>query len=65
MDIRCLLPHQIESFSGGDIIEVSTYDDINDSYRIEEGSTQIKYNNKYKDMTYKETIPEIVGDIDE
>ena len=33
-------PHQIVSIIGGDIIEVSTHDDENDSYRVEEGSSQ-------------------------
>lgn len=45
MDIPRLFPHQIKSVEEGDIIEVSTHDDANDSYRIVEGSSQrVSYN---------------------
>lgn len=42
MDIPSLLPHQIVSIDGGNIIEVSTHDYEDDSHRIEVGSSQTK-----------------------
>jgi mannose-6-phosphate isomerase len=40
IDIPRFRPHQIESIVGGNIIEVSTHDDVNDSYRVDQGSSQ-------------------------
>lgn len=34
--------HQVEAIETGDILEVSTYDDPTDSYRVEAGSTQTR-----------------------
>lgn len=59
MDIPRLFPHQIESVFGGDIIEVSTHDDANDSYRIEEGSSQRVINSEPSLPTI---TPEVEGD---
>lgn len=40
MDIAKFQPHKIIAVSGGDIVEVSTHDDEDDSYRVEAGSSQ-------------------------
>jgi len=35
-----LMPHQLICLEAGTIVEVSTYDDPNDNYRIERGDSQ-------------------------
>lgn len=42
MHIPRLCLHQIESIEEGDIVEVSTSDELEDSYRVEEGASQKK-----------------------
>lgn len=45
MKIPKFLPHQIEALIDGEIIEVSTHDCVEDSYRVSKGSTQTKKSN--------------------
>ena len=49
-DVKQYVPHQIAVVEGGDIVEVSTHDDASDSYRVEEGSTQINNTNMEQPM---------------
>lgn len=42
LEIEQNMIHQIESLEAGDVYEVSTKDDVNDSYRVAPGSSQLK-----------------------
>jgi mannose-6-phosphate isomerase-like protein (cupin superfamily) len=59
MKIPRLVPHQIEAKINGEIIEVSTHDCPEDSYRVEEGSSQRNNEKKHQDDMEKSVMIDV------